>query len=92
MPQNYRTTIRTFLYWITYPTTYLGALSKGEVVIKVTQLKKIFSFSFSESSVDLDDSGSSSVYAQNLDLHLQTTDNADDVSIAVQFHKFCKKI
>merc|ERR1712241_1444311 len=33
----------------------------------------------SESSVDLDDSGSSSVYAQNLDLHLQTTDNTDDV-------------
>ena len=40
---------------------------------------KTFSVSFSESSVDLDDSGSSSVYAQNLDLHLQTTDNADDV-------------
>ena len=39
----------------------------------------IFSFSYSESSVDLDDSGSSSVYAQNLDLHLQTTDNVDDV-------------
>ena len=41
--------------------------------------------------MDLDDSGSSSVYAQNLDLHLQTTDNTDDVSIAVQFHNFSKK-
>ena len=66
-------------------------IQKRSVFFYSDIVKKIFSFSFSESSVDLDDSGSSSVYAQNLDLHLQTTDNADDVSIAVQFHKFCKK-